>query len=143
MKRAAVLVAVVLGLFGGGVVLAASSGVSRVVVAKGSYGGNDIQARGPVDVTHGIANVEPGGTTGWISWPGPVVPTLKVGQFTYRNASEQDCVPRSISAGESFIVPAGSVFEIVNTSGETAEVHFVAFLPPGQKLKSEEQPVHC
>ncbi len=144
MKRAAALVIVTVGLFGGGAVMAASSGVSRVVVAKGFHAGDvDIQARGPVEVTHGIANVEAGGTTGWISWPGTVVPTLKAGEFSYRNASEEDCAPRIISAGESFIVSAGTVFEIVNISDETAEVHFVAFLPPGQKLKAEEQPDNC
>jgi hypothetical protein len=47
------------------------------------------------------------------------------------------------AAGQSFIVPAGAVFQTVNTSSDRAEVHFVAFLPPGQKLKSEEKPANC
>jgi hypothetical protein len=72
-----------------------------------------------------------------------VVATMRTGRFAYRNASEQDCAERSVSAGESFIVPAGTVFQTVNTSSETAEVHFVAFLPPGQKLKPEEEPANC
>lgn len=144
MKRVAVLAIVIVGVSGSGIVLAAPSGVSRVVVAKGAYGGDvNIQAKGPVQVTHGIANIEPGGTTGWISWPGTVVATMRAGQFAYRNASEQNCAERTLSAGESFIVPAGTVFQNVNTSSEMAEVHFVAFLPPGQKLMAEEQPANC
>jgi quercetin dioxygenase-like cupin family protein len=144
MKRAAAFVGVVLSVFGGGVVLAAPSGVSRVVVAEGSHREDvSIQVQGPVTVTHGIANVEPGGTTGWISWPGTVVATLRTGRLAYRNGSEQDCAPRTIAAGQSFIVAAGAVFQIVNTSSDRADVHFVAFLPPGQQLTSEEKPANC
>ena len=144
MRRAAALVGVFVGVFGTGVVLAASSGVSRVVVAKGAYQGDvRIEAKGPVEVTHGIANVEPGGTTGWISWPGTVVATLTTGQFAYRNRSENDCAERKITGGQSFIVPAAAVFQVANTGSEVAEVHFVAFLPPGQKVKSEDEPANC
>ena len=144
MKRALVVALVVVALLGGGVVVAAPSGVSRVVVATGTYDEDvGIQAKGPVQVTHGIANIEPGGTTGWISWPGTVVATMRTGRFAYRNASERDCAERTISAGDSFIVAAGTVFENVNTSSETAEVYFVAFLPPGEKVKSEEKPATC
>jgi quercetin dioxygenase-like cupin family protein len=144
MKRVAVLAFSIVAVSGSAVVLAAPSGVSRVVLAKGAYGGDvNIQAKGPVQVTHGIANIEPGGTTGWISWPGTVVATMRTGQFAYRNAAEQDCAERTVSAGESFIVPAETVFQNVNTSSDTAEVHFVAFLSPGQKVKAEEQPANC
>lgn len=143
MKRVVVITVVVLSCFGGGVVLAAPSGVSRVVVAKGTAGDISIEAKGPVEVTHGIANVEPGGSTGWISWPGTVVATLKVGELAYRNASEENCIRRSFAARQAFVARAGTVFEIVNNGSDTAEVHFVAFLPPGQKLKSEEQPANC
>ena len=144
MRRGAVFVVVVGSLVGSGSVGAAPSGVNRVVLAKGTHRGEvDIQAKGPVEVNHGIANIEPGGTTGWISWPGAVVAALRTGAFGYRNASEGDCARRAVPAGESFIVPAGTVFEIVNTGPETAEVHFVAFLPPGQKIKSEEKPSNC
>src|SRR5919108_4889322 len=102
MRRAVVLVVVIVCVFSNGVVLAAPSGVSRVIVAKGAYRGDvNIQAKGPVEVTHGIANVEPGGTTGWISWPGTVVATVRTGRFAYRNASEQDCAERTVPAGES------------------------------------------
>lgn len=144
MKRVAVCAVLIAAVSGTGVVLAAPSGVNRVVVAKGAYDGDvNIEAKGPVEVTHGVASVEPDGTTDWISWPGTVVATLQAGRFAYRNASEQDCAERTVSAGESFIVSAKTVFQIVNTGSDTAEVHFVAFVPPGQKLKSEEKPTNC
>jgi quercetin dioxygenase-like cupin family protein len=143
MKRIALLSVVILGVFGSGVVLAAPSGVSRNVVATGVSGDVNIEAKGPVEVRHAIVTVEPGGTTGWISWPGALVATLKAGDLGYRNASEQDCAERTLAAGDSFVIPSGSVFEVVNPGADTTEVHTVAFLPPGQNLKAEDKPANC
>lgn len=143
MKRVALAAVVALGLLGSGVVLAAPSGVSREVVAQGKSGDVRIDAKGPLEVRHGIATVEPGGTTGWASWPGDVVATVKEGGLTYRNGSNEECPEHAVLAGTSFLVPAGSVFEVRNPGSETAKVHTVAFLPPGQELTSEEQPANC
>lgn len=144
MKRAAVLGAVIAIVFGSGVAVAASSGVSRVFLAKGMHKGDvNIQATGPVEITHGVANIEPGGTTEWISWPGAIVATMKTGRLAYRNPSEHDCAEQTISAGQSFIVAAKTVFETVNTGSETAEVHVTGFLPPGQRVKAESKPANC
>lgn len=144
MKRVAVLAAVIVSVFGSGVVLAADSGVSRVFLAKGMHKGDvNIQASGPVEITHGIANIQPGATTGWISWPGTVVATIKTGRLAYRNTSEHDCAERTVSAGQSFIVLARTVFETANTSSETVEAHVTGFLPPGQRVKAEEKPANC
>ena len=144
MRRFAVLAAVMASVFGGGVVIAAESGVSRVFLAKGMHKGDvNIQASGPVEITHGVANIQPGGTTEWISWPGTIVATMKTGQLAYRNASERDCAERTVAAGESFIVLGRTVFETVNTGSETAEVHVTAFLPPGQRVKAEQKPANC
>jgi quercetin dioxygenase-like cupin family protein len=118
--------------------------VSRVLLANGMHKGDvDIQATGPVEVTHGIANIQPGGTTEWISWPGTIVATMKTGRLAYRNASENDCSERTVAAGQSFIVQAKTVFEAVNAGSETAEVHVTGFLPPGQRVKAEEKPANC
>src|SRR5687768_14940402 len=102
MKRVAVLAVVIASVFGSGVVLAADSGVSRVFLAKGMHKGDvNIQASGPVEITHGVANIQPGATTGWISWPGTIVATMKTGRLAYRNTSENDCAERTIPAGQS------------------------------------------
>lgn len=144
MNRVVVLAAVIVSVFGSGVVVAADSGVSRVFLAKGIHKGDvNIQASGPVEVTHGIANVQPGATTGWISWPGAIVATIKTGRLAYRNTSEHDCAERTVSAGQSFIVLARTVFETVNTGSEVAEVHVTGFLPPGRRVKAEERPTNC
>ncbi len=102
-----------------------------------------IEAKGPVEVRHAIVTVEPGGTTEWISWPGTLVATLKAGNLGYRNAAEQDCAGQSLAAGDSFVIASGTVFEVVNPGADTAEVHTVAFLPPGQNLKAEDKPANC
>jgi hypothetical protein len=72
MKRMALVAVVVVALCGTGAVLAAPSGVNRVV-AKGLTGNVSIEAKGPVQVTHGVASVDSGGTTDWISWPGDLL----------------------------------------------------------------------
>ena len=144
MKRVAVLAVAIVIVLGTGVVRAAETGVSRVLLAKGMHKGDvSIQATGPVEITHGVANIQPGGTTEWISWPGTIVATMKTGRLAYRNASENDCAERTVAAGQSFIVPAKTVFETVNTGSETAEVHVTGFLPPGQRVKGEEKPANC
>lgn len=143
MRRIALLGVVVLGLSGSGVVSAAPSGVSRQVVASGVSGDVSIEAEGPVEVRHAIVTIEPGGTTDWISWPGSFVVTVKSGDLEYRNASEQDCAARATAAGTSFVIAPGTVFEVVNPGSQPAEVHTVAFLPPGGTLALEDQPANC
>lgn len=143
MRRMLLAAVAVVVMLGGGAVLAAPSGVNRVWVAKGTAGDVHIDAEGPVQVTHGVATIEAGGTTGWASWPGTLVATVKAGELGYRNASEDDCAARMFPAGTSFVVPAGSVFEAVNAGEETVEVYTVIFLPPGQTITAAEKPTNC
>ncbi|MGH8990285.1 MAG: hypothetical protein ACRDZ7_02005 [Acidimicrobiia bacterium] len=144
MKRVALLAVFVLGLFGSGAVLATPSGVNRQVVAEGGTEDDvSIEAKGPVTVRHAIVTIEPGGTTGWISWPGTLVATLKAGELGYRNAAEDDCAERTFIAGDSFVIAAGSVFDAVNPGSKTTDVHTVVFLPPGQEVKAEDTPANC
>jgi hypothetical protein len=142
MKRIA-LIGIVVALVGGGVALAASSGISRIVLAKGTTGDVRIDAKGPVEVTHRITTWEPKGTTGWASWRGDLLVTVKAGELTYFNASEDDCAPQRLGVGKSFVIRAGSVYQAMNRGSETAEVHWVALLPPGSGVKEEAKPAGC
>lgn len=141
MKRIA-LVAVV-GLVGGGVAGAVPSGFARTEQAKGTMSGVSISVNDPVEVRHLTNTWEPKGTTGWISWSGPLVVTLKTGEITYHNASEADCAAQTIAAGGSHVIPAGSVFQAANNGAEPAEAYVVAFLPPGSDVKVEPKPAGC
>ena len=144
MKRVVLFAVVILGFFSGGHVLAAGSGVNRHVVATGvSDSDVRIDAEGPVEVRHAVVTVEPGATTGWASWPGTLVATLKAGELRYRNGSEQDCAERTFTAGDSFVIAADSVFEAVNAGSQTTEIHTVLFLPPGRTLKAADKPPGC
>lgn len=146
MKRRIAVLAVSVGLLGTGVALAAPSGVSRIVLAKGTLPENvTINVEGPIEVTHRITTWEPGGTSGWASWPGPgtLVVTLKVGPLTYQNESEADCAEQTLEAGNTFVIPGGSVFRATNNGKGTAEVHWVAFLPEGATAQEESTPADC
>jgi hypothetical protein len=41
------------------------------------------------------------------------------------------------------VIPAGTVFQAANSGTVPAEAYVVAFVPPGSKVKVEEQPAAC
>jgi hypothetical protein len=47
--------------------------------------------------------IEPGGTTGWHSHPGPVVVVVKAGTLTYVRPSGGGCVATPYTAGTAFV----------------------------------------
>ena len=143
MKRRIALLTIVVGLIGVGVASAANSGLSRTMLAKGTAEGVSVDAEGPVEVSHLVVTWEPKGTTGWVRWQGPLLVTVKTGEISYQNAAENDCAQRTVKAGISHVIPAGSVHQATNNGSQPAEVHMVAFLPPGSGPQPETQPAGC
>jgi quercetin dioxygenase-like cupin family protein len=93
---------------------------------------NVIHVNDPSDVVVAKVTVQPGGSLGWHTHPGPAIATVAAGQLTIINA--KDCVTRQYPAGKAFIDPGqGNVHVGFNTT-DVETVVYVTFLdvPAGQ-----------
>jgi quercetin dioxygenase-like cupin family protein len=86
--------------------------------------------------THGLSNIhvnevtiQPGGTTGWHSHPGPSFVIVKSGTATFYQADDPTCTPREIPTGSSLFEPANTV-HIVRNEGSTPLVNVVVQIVP-------------
>ena len=86
--------------------------------------------------THGLSNihinevtVQPGGTLGWHSHPGPSFVVVKSGTATAYQGDDPTCTPRVIPAGSSLFEPANTV-HIVRNEGSTPLVNVVVQIVP-------------
>ena len=84
----------------------------------------------------------PGGTSGWHRHPGPVL--VNVGEGELELVWERDCVPRTYTAGESFLDP-GEIHTARNTSNTECARAYAMFLgiPDGEPATVWVPPVDC
>jgi hypothetical protein len=118
-KTAAAGLAVTVGAIGGASALATpGSGVTPTDLARGTLEDQHHHGRHqrhvkltlhrPSDVAVQQVTVDPGGTSGWHSHPGPAVVVVKAGSFTLYDGDDRRCRGKTYSADPAN--PAGSVF---------------------------------
>jgi quercetin dioxygenase-like cupin family protein len=92
-----------------------------------------------------IVTLDPGGTTGWHSHPGPVINQVIAGTVTYYRGDDPACTPHRYVAGQGFWDHGGDVHLVRNE--RTTPATFVAtFLnvPPGTAPRIDEpNPGNC
>ncbi len=105
--------------------LAQASGLTRTMVGKA-----DVSIPGKEAV---VARVEvaPGGMAGWHNHPGDEISYILEGEVTLLIAGQP---PRKLVAGESFVVPAGTVHNAMNSSAAPAKLVGVYVVEKGKPL---------
>jgi quercetin dioxygenase-like cupin family protein len=101
--------------------------------------------------THGLSNldinevtIQPGGTLGWHSHPGPSFVIVKSGTASFYQGDDETCTPRVIPAGSSLFEPANTV-HIVRNEGSVPLVNVVVQIVPlgAPRLISQPDPGNC
>jgi len=101
--------------------------------------------------THGLSalhinqvTIQPGGTLGWHSHPGPSFVIVKSGTATFYEGADPTCTPHVIPTGGSLFEPADDV-HIVRNEGDVPLVNVVVQLLPvgAPRLISQPSPGNC
>lgn len=106
---------------------AQASGLTRTVVGKA-----DVSVPGREAV---VAKVEvaPGAMAGWHSHPGDEISYVMEGEVTLLMAGQ---APRKVMAGESFVIPGGTVHNAMNSSTVPVKLVGVYVVEKGKPLAS-------
>ncbi len=76
------------------------SGVSSSVVARGTtHRDISLRVRHPADVVFARVTLQPGGSTGWHTHPGPLLAVVESGTLTHY---DRRCHTRTYTAGQAF-----------------------------------------
>jgi quercetin dioxygenase-like cupin family protein len=142
----------------GAAVAAATAGIA--VATPGSNAGVTLLARGTVGPVHETSpdfkldqkhaadfvmvayHVDPGGTLGWHTHPGPALITVSSGTLTIE---ESDCSLHTYGAGDSFVdVGMGEVHNAFNR-GDTQVTGYATYLnvPVGGASRIDADPPAC
>jgi quercetin dioxygenase-like cupin family protein len=123
---AAAVTAITLAGFAG-VIVAQAPGLTRTMVTRA-----DVSVPGREAV---VARVEiaPGGVAGWHTHPGDEITYLMEGEATLMIAGQPN---RKVSAGEGFVIPAGTVHNAKNDTGAAVRLVGVYVVEKGKPLAS-------
>jgi quercetin dioxygenase-like cupin family protein len=110
-----------------GAIVAQAPGLTRTLVTKA-----DVSVPGREAV---VAKVEiaPGGVAGWHTHPGDEVSYVTEGEATLMVAGQPS---RKVSAGEAFVIPAGTVHNARNEGGAPTKLVGVYVVEKGKPLAS-------
>jgi quercetin dioxygenase-like cupin family protein len=122
-----------------------SSGVALTVLAKAeNIEPFEIEAKDRTDVVILTATIEPGGTTGWHSHPGPEIAVVKSGTLTGYDGHDPDCAPRIVTAGQGRVQHAKTVHLGKNNGSVPVELYATFVVPHGTPVRVDEaEPDHC
>lgn len=157
------ILALAIGLAGSGVyaanVLATpSSGLSTTILAQSEFNsffaaGHAyppawsalMAAYGQTDVYVVDNKIDPGGTTGWHTHPGPSLILVVSGQVTNYTSEDRNCAGHTYTAGQGFIDGGGNDEHTLRNNGTTeAETIAVQLIPHGAPRKIDEpNPTRC
>ena len=107
--------------------------------------GAKLDTRGPEQVLVTAITVDPGGSFGWHSHPGPVLVTVSKGTLVLYHAERHRCVRMPYSAGQGFVETGGMVHLARNETTGPVELNATFLARPGTKdfLVPEAQPSAC
>jgi quercetin dioxygenase-like cupin family protein len=103
----------------------ASAEIGAEVRAEGN--GIQLRTNGPKAMLTARITLEPGGSFGWHSHPGPVLVAVDRGTFSLTQVESRRCKTHRFGAGEAFVEDGGRVHLGRNATGERVRV-FATFL---------------
>lgn len=131
------------------------SGVTSTVLAVGAFEELEaktlspgwqarIATKGATDV-HVLENrIQPGGTFGWHSHPGPSIVVVKSGALTLYHGDDPTCTPHKVPAGSGFVDDGGDVHVVRNEGLVDAVVYVTSLVPKGAGRRIDEpDPGNC
>jgi quercetin dioxygenase-like cupin family protein len=141
--RATGVVAALLVTLAAGVALATPGvGVVSEVLARGTVDDSvKIRTFHPSDFVVQRLTIDPGGTTGWHTHPGPTIVTVTEGTLVLTHA---DCQSRTFGAGSGFFQPANEVHVATNPSAHERTVVWASYvLPVGAPIRVDADNPGC
>jgi quercetin dioxygenase-like cupin family protein len=104
----------------------------------------DIYTKGVSDLRVVEHRVDPGGTFGWHSHPGPSLVIIKSGTLTFYRADDPTCTPRVVPAGSSFVDLGGEVHTARNEGTVELVLMQTALVPAGAPGRIDQpKPGNC
>lgn len=97
-----------------------------------------IKTKGVSDVHVTQVTIQPGGTFGWHSHPGPSFVIVKSGTATFYMGDDPTCAPHVLPAGSTFFEPAEDVHIPRNEGSEPLVMVVVQVLPTGAMRRIDE-----
>ena len=163
MKRLTSLITVVAAIAAFGVaatvVLAGNtthaqpSGVHITPLSQGTIGarvhaeraGIEIRTRGPRELLVTSITVDPGGSFGWHTHPGPVLVAVSKGTLAVYEAHGSQCPRTTVTAGQAFIEGGDDVHLARNEGSDPVELNAVFLARTGttEFLNDAQQPRVC
>ena len=129
------------------------SGVHITPLSKGTLAssvhakaaGIEITTNGRKDILITKITVDPGGSFGWHSHPGPVLVAVGKGTLTVYDATKHGCQRSTVTAGDAFIEDGHHVHLARNEGSAPVELNATFLARPGttEYLKTEPAPPGC
>jgi quercetin dioxygenase-like cupin family protein len=129
------------------------SGVQITPLAHGTISGRvnanragiRIRTRGPRDMLVTSISVDPGGTFGWHTHPGPVLVAVSAGTLTVYEPSHGRCVRSTVTAGDAFIENGGDIHLARNEETTPVQLNAIFLAPTGTSefLMPAPEPAGC
>jgi quercetin dioxygenase-like cupin family protein len=128
-------------------------GVHITPLSKGTTGasvnakaaGIEITTHGRKDILITAITVDPGGTFGWHSHPGPVLVAVSKGTLTVFDSTGHGCRRSTVSAGDAFVEDGHHVHLARNEGAAPVELNATFLARPGttEYLKTEPRQPGC
>jgi oxalate decarboxylase/phosphoglucose isomerase-like protein (cupin superfamily) len=104
-------------------------------------------ASSPCDTAVQQVTLDPGGSTGWHTHPGPTVVAVAEGEGTLYHADQQGCPGHKFATGTGFFQPTHDVHVVRNEGPAPLVVYASYILPRGTPstaiLTDQPQPASC
>ena len=109
------------------------------------YAGIAIRTKGPRDLLVTAITVDPGGSFGWHTHPGPVLVAVSKGTLTVYEAHGSMCMRKAVSAGQGFVEDGGHVHMARNEGSDPVELNatFLARTGTTEFLTPVPEPKAC
>jgi quercetin dioxygenase-like cupin family protein len=123
----------------------ARSGIAHRGRRAAHSSGIEIETRGPRDMLVTTIVVDPGGSFGWHTHPGPVLVAISAGTLTVYQGDRPGCPRSTISAGQAFVEPGGDVHLARNEGSGPIQLNaiFLARTGTTEFLTTVPQPERC
>jgi quercetin dioxygenase-like cupin family protein len=130
---------------------AGPQGVHITPLAKGTIGssvhakaaGIEITTNGRKDMLVTSITVDPGGTFGWHSHPGPVLVAVSKGTLTVYDTTRHGCQRSTVTAGQAFVEDGHHVHLARNEGSGPVELNATFLARPGTTEFLKTEPPGC
>jgi quercetin dioxygenase-like cupin family protein len=129
------------------------TGVHITPLAHGTIGGKvnanragiQIKTKGPRDMLVTSISVDPGGSFGWHTHPGPVLVAVSAGTLTVYEPRDGVCERSTVGAGDAFVEDGADVHLARNEGSTPVQLNAIFLAPTGttQFLTPVAEPKSC